>query len=113
MKASGDGLRVAARGVNHRDGVVHPVGGVERLGPRVKDDRLGVRSGVNLRWDERRASAWVAAATDVCVDDFQRIVLLVDDVDAVQGSIDGQPEGVVDSGCGNGYRAWRVGGAAG
>src|ERR1035437_7243856 len=39
VPAAAGGLRVAARCVDHRDVVVHPVGGVERLGLRVEDDQ--------------------------------------------------------------------------
>ena len=48
MPAAAGGLRVAARRVDHRDVVVDLVGGVQRLGLWVEDDRLGVGSGVDL-----------------------------------------------------------------
>ena len=39
----------------------------------------------------------MASVTDVCVDHDQRVVLLVDDVDAVQRGVDGEPEGVIEA----------------
>ena len=89
--AAAPGLRVAARRVDHRDVIVDLVRGVERLRARVQRDSFGVTAGVDLERPDPRAGGEMLPAADRRVDDHQRVVLLIDDIDRAQRRIDGQP----------------------
>ena len=95
--------------VDHRDGVVGPVGNIERLSLRVEGDALRVGPGMRRRRVERRAHGQVAPVAHIGVDHEHRVVLLVGDIDAVQCHVHHEVQGVqVGVVWVRGYGAWSM-----